>query len=155
MLLDACLWTVGGACARDEIRKYEVELFSEKLRPGNGELGGEDGPVHHCFISIFSYIICLFGSCDRDVLEKVSNKIVIKKLKITRQRIQILVKLEVSAVQLLNMSSVKVLLKRIERRYQNSLFRSIYFEKTPSVAIFLSFLITSVSYLTCTFSKLA
>ena len=68
----------------------------------------------------------------------------VKKLKITRERIQILVKLEVSAVQLLNMSSLKVLLKRIERRYQNSLCRSIYFEKTSSVAIFLSFLITSV-----------
>ena len=55
----------------DEIRKEEVELISEKLRPGSGEWGGWDGPVQHCFISILSYIIYLFGSCDRDALEKV------------------------------------------------------------------------------------
>ena len=58
-----------------------------------------------------SYIIYLFGSCDRGVLEKVTNKIVINKLKITRERIQFLVKLEVFGVQLLNMSFLKVLLK--------------------------------------------
>ena len=48
-----------------------------------------------------SYIIYLFGSCDRGVLKKVTNKIVINKLKITRERIQFLV----------NMSFLKVLLK--------------------------------------------
>ena len=63
--------------------------------------------------------------------------------------------LKFSVAQLLNMSSLKVLLKPIERRHQNSLFRSIYFKKTSSVAIFLSFLITLVSHLTCTLSKLA
>ena len=56
--------------------------------------------------SILSYIIYLFGSCDRGVL-----KIVINKLKITSERIQFLVKLNVFGVQLLNMSSLKVLLK--------------------------------------------
>ena len=85
---------------------------------------------------------------------QVSNKTVINKLQITRERVQFLVKLEVSGVQLLNMSSLKVLLKLIERRYQNSLFRSIYFKKMSSVATCFSFLITSVSYLTCVFSKL-
>ena len=86
---------------------------------------------------------------------QVSNKIVINNLQITRERAQFLVKLQFSVVQLLNMSSLKVLLKLIERRYQNSLFRSIYFKKSSSVAICLSFLITLVSYLTCTLSKLA
>ena len=86
---------------------------------------------------------------------QVSNKIMISNLQITRERAQILVKLQFSVVQLLNMSSLKVLLNLIERRYQSSLFRSIYFKKTSSVAIFLSFLITSVSYSTCTLSKLA
>ena len=84
-----------------------------------------------------------------------SNKIMINNLQITRERAQFLVKLQFSVVQLLNMSSLKVLLKLIERRYQNSLFRSIYFKKSSSVAICLSFLITLVSYLTCTLSKLA
>ena len=86
---------------------------------------------------------------------QVSNKIVINNLHITRERAQFLVKLQFSVVQLLNMSSLKVLLKIIERRFQNSLFRSIYIKKTFSVAICLSFLITLVSYLTCTLSKLA
>ena len=86
---------------------------------------------------------------------QVSNKIVINNLHITRERAQFLVKLQFSVVQLLNMSSLNVLLKLIERRYQNSLFRSIYFKKSSSVAICLSFLITLVSYLTCTLSKLA
>ena len=86
---------------------------------------------------------------------QVSNKIMISNLQITRERAQILVKLQFSVVQLLNMSSLKVLLKLIERRYQNSLFRSIYIKQTSSIAICLSFLIISVLYLTCTLSKLA
>ena len=84
-----------------------------------------------------------------------SNKIMINNLQITRERAQFLVKLQFSVVQLLNMSSLKVLLKLIERRYQNSLFRSIYIKQTSSIAICLSFLIISVLYLTCTLSKLA
>ena len=46
-----------------------------------------------------------------------SNKIMINNLQITRERVQFLVKLQFSVVQLLNMSSLQILLKRIERRY--------------------------------------
>ena len=46
-----------------------------------------------------------------------SNKIMINNLQITRERAQFLVKLQFSVVQLLNMSSLQILLKRIERRY--------------------------------------
>ena len=45
------------------------------------------------------------------------NKIMINNLQITRERAQFLIKLQFSVVQLLNMSSLQILLKLIERRY--------------------------------------
>ena len=88
--LDACFWML--VFGQWVVRAHGMRSGSKKL---NYFLKNYARAVGR------SYIIYLFGSCDRGVLEKVTNKIVINKLKITRERIQFLV----------NMSFLKVLLK--------------------------------------------